>query len=66
MVFLIGKKIKFQQSPAGTEADRFILKLGVNYDKAGHKVKIMTNDLFRDFKHPDGDKYQIDFQKLLN
>ncbi len=60
------KKIKFQQSPAGTEADRFILKLGVNFNNAGHKVKIMTNDLFRDFRHPSGDKYEMDFEKLLN
>jgi len=59
------EKVKFQQSPAGTVADRFILKLGVNYDNAGYKVRIMTNDWFRDFKHPSGDNYEPDFEKLL-
>ena len=59
------EKIHFQQSPASTVADKFILLLAVDYDKAGHKVRIMTNDMFRDFRNPNGENYDSNFEKLL-
>jgi hypothetical protein len=59
------RKIKFLQSPAGTIADKFILKLGVQFDNEGHGVTIMTNDMFRDLRHPQGENYDAKFEKLL-
>ena len=59
------EKIHIQQSPATTVADKFILLLAVDYDRAGHEVRIMTNDMFRDFRNPAGENYKRDFEKLL-
>ena len=59
------ERIKFQQTPAATEADTFILKLAVKYDEGGHQVRIMTNDLFKQFKIPGGPNYEPEYEKLL-
>ena len=59
------ERIKFQQTPAQTEADTFILKLAVKYDEEGHRVRIMTNDLFKQFKIQGETNYELEYEKLL-
>ncbi len=39
----------YKQSPAGREADYFILKFTESYIKRGKKPHIISNDLFRDY-----------------
>ena len=58
-------RVKFQQSPAGTIADAFILTVANDMFKNGHKVRIMTNDLFRDFSNQEGENYNPDYERLL-
>ena len=59
-------KVHVQQSPGGTIADKFILNVANDFHKGGHKVKVMSNDLFRDFTKHDGEYYNPEIAHLIN
>jgi len=58
-------KIHIQQSPGGTIADLFILNMANNFHKGGHFVKVMSNDLFRDFIKEDSENYNPEISNLI-